>query len=160
MILILLLHINKLRNHLIGSICDWASENGPSGHTKFDHIFHICCIITNELLKLCMYNFHQRYTISQATLYSLQNINILYRTQDMYHFVMWCILCPLGPFSLARSHILVVFNAVSIKSSLTLSIIGKIMGIDKKNNAQVHQHNGLTPMAEPCSSAGNLLLTV
>ena len=28
-------------------ICDWASENGLSGHTKFDHIFHICCIITN-----------------------------------------------------------------------------------------------------------------
>ena len=28
--------------------CDWASKNGPSGHTKFDHIFHICCIITNS----------------------------------------------------------------------------------------------------------------
>ena len=33
-------------------ICDWASENGPSGHTNFDHIFHVCCIITNDLLKL------------------------------------------------------------------------------------------------------------
>ena len=33
-------------------ICDWASKNGPSGHINFDHIFHICCIITNDLLKL------------------------------------------------------------------------------------------------------------
>ena len=32
--------------------CDWASDNGPSGHTNFDHIFHVCCIITNDLLKL------------------------------------------------------------------------------------------------------------
>ena len=33
-------------------ICDWDSENGPSGRTEFDHIFHICCIITNNLLWL------------------------------------------------------------------------------------------------------------
>ena len=34
------------------AICDWASEKGPSGHTKFDQIFHICCIITLDMLKL------------------------------------------------------------------------------------------------------------
>ena len=98
-------------------ICDWASENGPSWHTKFHHIFHICCIITNELLKLGKYNFHHQYTISQATLYSLQNVNIVYRTQHMYHFVMWCILCPLGPFSLAQSHILIQIIIISNEST-------------------------------------------
>ena len=30
-------------------ICDWANENGPSGHTKFDHIFQLCCTITIAL---------------------------------------------------------------------------------------------------------------
>ena len=49
---------------MITIICDWASENGPSGHTKFNHIFHICCNITNELVKLCKYNFHHQHTIS------------------------------------------------------------------------------------------------
>ena len=43
------------KQYCIGSIglqiCDRASDNGPSGHTNFDHIFHICCIITNDLLK-------------------------------------------------------------------------------------------------------------
>ena len=34
---------------LFGSthICDWANENGPSGHIKFYHIFPIYFIITN-----------------------------------------------------------------------------------------------------------------
>ena len=36
--------------------CDWASKNGPSGHTKFDHIFQICCIISNYLLKVLKKN--------------------------------------------------------------------------------------------------------
>ena len=36
--------------HVSLVICDWASENGPSGHTKFDHIFQICLFITNNLL--------------------------------------------------------------------------------------------------------------
>ena len=85
-------------------ICDWASENRPSGHTKFDHIFHICCIITNALLMLCKYNFQHQYTILLEILYSLQNVNIVHRTQDIYHYLMWCILCPLDPFSLGQSH--------------------------------------------------------
>ena len=25
-----------------GTICDWASEKGPSGHIKFDHFFQLC----------------------------------------------------------------------------------------------------------------------
>ena len=45
-------------------ICDWASENGPSEHTKFDHIFHICCIITCNVLKLYKCNFYHQLTIS------------------------------------------------------------------------------------------------
>ena len=32
-------------------ICDWASKNGPSGHTKFD-IFQLCWFITKDLLTL------------------------------------------------------------------------------------------------------------
>ena len=36
--------------------CDWASKNGPSGHIKFDHIFQICCIISNYLLKVLKKN--------------------------------------------------------------------------------------------------------
>ena len=80
-------------------ICDWVSENGPSGHTNFDHIFHICCIITNDLLKL------YQLRISQVTFYSLKKANIVHRTQDMYHFVISHNLCPFGPFLLARSHI-------------------------------------------------------
>ena len=45
--------LEKQDNDNDNDICDWASENGPSRHTKFDHIFHICCIITNELQMLC-----------------------------------------------------------------------------------------------------------
>ena len=52
-------------------------------------------------------------------MYSLQNINIVYKTQDTYHYVMWCILCPLGPFLLAQSHMLkcivcMVFNVTHL----------------------------------------------
>ena len=32
-------------------ICDWASENGSSGHMKVHYIFQIGCIITNDPLK-------------------------------------------------------------------------------------------------------------
>ena len=32
-------------------ICDQASENGPSGHIKFDHLFQLCCIITKNINK-------------------------------------------------------------------------------------------------------------
>ena len=30
-----------------------------------------------------------------------------------------------------------------------MSVIGKIMGIAKKNNAQLYWHNGLTPKGKP-----------
>ena len=86
-------------------ICDWASENGPSGDTKFDHIFQIYCIIANDLLKLYKWNLYHQLTISQATFYNLLKVNIVPRTQNVYHFVIWCFLCPLGPFLLAQSHI-------------------------------------------------------
>ena len=52
------------------------------------------------------------------------------------------------------SNILAVFSAMNIKSSIILrkhmksvSIIGKFMGIANKNinNAQVYEHNSLTP---------------
>ena len=36
------------------------------------------------------------------------------------------------------SYILAIFNALGIKSSFILRIIGKIMGIAKKNNAHVY----------------------
>ena len=29
-------------------------------------------------------------------------VNIVHRIQDIYDFVMWCILCQLGPFLLAQ----------------------------------------------------------
>ena len=32
-------------------ICDWASEKGPSGHIKFDHVFQICRLITSDLFE-------------------------------------------------------------------------------------------------------------
>ena len=38
-------------------------------------------------------------------IYSLWKQNIMHRTQDIYHFVIWCILCQLGPFLLVQSHI-------------------------------------------------------
>ena len=30
---------SKVAIQLHSYICDWASEKGPSGHTKFDHFF-------------------------------------------------------------------------------------------------------------------------
>ena len=36
----------------------------------------------------------------------------------MYRFVIWCILCPLGPFSLARSHILLDCFDNDLKNNL------------------------------------------
>ena len=30
----------------------WASKNGPSRHIKFHHVFQMCCIKTNAVLKL------------------------------------------------------------------------------------------------------------
>ena len=35
----------------------------------------------------------------------LQKVNIVHRTQDVYRFVIWCILCKLGPFLLAQSYV-------------------------------------------------------
>ena len=28
--------------YVYNKICNWASEKGPSGHIKFDHIFQLC----------------------------------------------------------------------------------------------------------------------
>ena len=58
------IYIARYSLHNIIIICGWASENGPSGHTKFDHTFHFCCIITNDLLKLCKWNFYHQLTVS------------------------------------------------------------------------------------------------
>ena len=41
----------RVTSHKNTGKCDWANKNGPSGHIKFLHIFQICCIITNDLLK-------------------------------------------------------------------------------------------------------------
>ena len=37
--------------HKSSHICDWASEKGPSGHIKFDHIFQLCSLITSDLFE-------------------------------------------------------------------------------------------------------------
>ena len=63
--------------------CDRASEKGPSGHIKLNHLFQLCCIITKDIA-IC-----------------IDILNILYRTQDFK--VMICSLCQLGPFLLAQS---------------------------------------------------------
>ena len=47
----------NLRGSMVASsvsslICDWASEDRPSGHIKFDESFQIYCFITNDLFKL------------------------------------------------------------------------------------------------------------
>ena len=36
----------------------------------------------------------------------------------MYRFVIWCILCQLGPFSLAQSHMHMFYTATYIEYSL------------------------------------------
>ena len=46
----------NLRGSMVASsvsslICDWASEDRPSGHVKFDESFQIYCFITNDLFK-------------------------------------------------------------------------------------------------------------
>ena len=59
------------------SVCDWARKNGPSGHTKFDHIFQVCYIITTDLLKL---NYDMKFLSSINNLIS----NILELTEGKY----------------------------------------------------------------------------
>ena len=81
-------------------------ENGPSRHTKFDLIFQICCIITNDTyVKAIEVNF----------LLSINKLlgNILLLTEHQYYTYnsrylpiwIWCILCQLGPIPPAQSHI-------------------------------------------------------
>ena len=50
------------------AICDRASEKGPSGHIKFDHLFQLCCIITKDTIK----EWHDVSTINE-----LKNESIL-----------------------------------------------------------------------------------
>ena len=47
-------------SYVIYSICDRASEKGPSGHIKFDHLFQICSIITKNIFKeLTRFFYHK-----------------------------------------------------------------------------------------------------
>ena len=43
------------------TVCDWASEKGPSGHTKFDHLFQLHSIIT----KIYLRNWHEFSTTNE-----------------------------------------------------------------------------------------------
>ena len=74
------------------------------GHIKFD-IFQTCYIILSA--EAIAVKFSPSKTNLIGNILQLTKVNIVHRTQDIYHFVIIYILCQLGPFLLAQSHICV-----------------------------------------------------
>ena len=89
--------------------CDQASENQPNCHTKFDHVFQVCCIITfiSYTIKVkftpLLYNF-----IGNLLKVYYKNTQCKSRPRDIHYFVIRYVysLCQFGWFSLAQPQIL------------------------------------------------------
>lgn len=71
----------------------WAHKIWPTFSTFLHHSKRYKYVYSIDMI------FYHQWT---TTFYNLQNVNILYRTQDIKVFMMACSLCQLGPLSLAQ----------------------------------------------------------